>query len=255
MRVFRLLKQSERDALQQHAGKAVERWAAEWGIEPADLGCRVQADHQPFPTADITLAVRQGEQALAFLCANTTVAGRLASRVFAAPVTAPSQTGHAVLRLLLERLLGSWLLALVQDGSPGSLSVAAVDALPLEGRACDTVNVALLLGESEIGVVALPVASLQRLGLLRPAQRRPSGGLTARAAAVMPAKARIIVQVAEAGLTIAELRAMAVGDVIVLDRPLAKPLPVTVGAQPVAHAYPGRCGENLAIELCSNPKP
>lgn len=255
MRAFRLLKQSELEALQARADKVLEAWAQRWLDTSADgLRCRVAAgDGRTLSARDLALAVSQEGALRGVVVIDGAVASRVVAQAFAAR-PAPMDATHPLLRALLERFLGEWLRLLVSDQRAEDLGLAIIDSLPVECRERGTARVDLLVGQDVAAQGYLPTTTLQQLGLLRSAQTRPAGGLSRRAVAVMPATAQLTVHVADASLTIAELRAMAVGDVIVLDQKLARPLQVRLGTLPAGHAYPGRRAEKLAIELCSIPK-
>jgi len=61
----------------------------------------------------------------------------------------------------------------------------------------------------------------------------------------------VSVQVGSTDITIAELLEIEPGDVIKLDQPVERPLPVLVEGEPVHLGYPGRRGKRMAVCICT----
>ncbi|MEI9997609.1 MAG: FliM/FliN family flagellar motor C-terminal domain-containing protein [Rhizomicrobium sp.] len=222
------------DAVAAVLAEPLGRWSARWFARDR----AVVADVRSAPAATAPSRVVRGDRAEAALSGRgkrqlleTALGAELAGQRL-------GDGDHAVLDAFAVRIVED-LVAILDEAFPA----AAADDTRL--------RLSLALAQSDVIEVGLPrevlVPSLKaRLGAVRATGDAPAGRREALAST------RVAVEgfLGHAGLSLGELEALGVGDVVVLDRPVSVPVELRLpGGRKLAQGMLGRNNGRVAIQL------
>ncbi len=252
-RPYRLLGDSAVGAVRGALAQAVSAWAADWGVASARVGVGVERAWDSAAARSLgwnRSAQTAGRQA--WLAAGSDLEGGLQQALFPAdpgfgpggdaPAGLAAAGAREALGGLLDALVGAALST--RHGVPrGAAAVpaalwrrgsgAVVAQVAVGGRHCH-----VLLDGAAVQAFVPPAAPLPAL---------PAVDVAAGVADV-PVSLRLDAGTARVGL--GALLSLAPGDVIRLDRQADAPLALgTLAGDPLFHAYLGRCGNGVAVEL------
>lgn len=250
---FRLLGDGAVRAVRAACAQAVSGWAADWGLAAARVDVGVQRAWDGAAARSLAWhrsAETHGRHA--WLAAGSDFGNALQQALFPADpgygpgVHAPADLAAAGTREALDGLLDALAGVALSVGHavpPGAAAVPAavwrrgsgalVVQVTIGGRHCH-----VLLDGAAVQALVPPAAPLPAL---------PAVDVAAGVADV-PVSLRLDAGTARVGL--GALLSLAPGDVIRLDRQADAPLALnTTAGDPLFHAYLGRCGDGVAVEL------
>lgn len=244
MKPFRLLKASELRQLESRAEQAGAKWSVRWALRadtPLTWSAVDAGESKAVSGRRHAFDCGEGLQAAVDLPAG-------ADGILAGMALGQSGQGsdHQVARELALLCMADYLAELtgLGEGRPSTGGVAA----PVRGSG--TALLSCRMGERSLGALLLPLALLQRMGVVAATSSlAPTATLGPRAAAVMPARLQLSATLNDTSLTIKDLREIAVGDVLMLNHSLDAPLTLRLGGKPAGSAYPGVRSGRLSVEL------
>lgn len=255
IRRFRPLREREIAAVETRLQGALAAWTPQWLRDPrVRLVAVVPAPRTLDETAGRWLAI---ETRTGFAHAHL---GAAAQRELAEMLVHPeplgsAESGFALVRDLVDAALAALVGSVLAESGPASLQVSerapAADAFaPASGAAkvalvCGDDDIALLFNREQVDAItgSLP-------GPVKRMARRP---LAARSRALGGNRVPLEVVLSETGLTLAELRRLRTGDVVMFDHRIERPVPVRVrDGGVVGPCFLGRRADRKAIRIVRN---
>lgn len=246
MRPFRLFGSRQLAALQLEAGRIVGAWAADWLNDgPAALTVHAAtAPAEPGPWLSMRSDRGAGFVARPAGAIEAAIFGEVAREQ---PSALAAEVGDAALADLLRRCLGA------TDGTPAG-SEAPPPALWRRGAGALCVRRKGRAGTIEL---LLDAELTQRWLARHPAPASPPAALQPLRPAIGSARVRVEASIGEVEIDIATLQSLVVGDVLLLDHRIDRPVQLGVAGQAATRAGHLGCADGRrALQLVAgNPSP
>jgi hypothetical protein len=242
---FNLLGRNEHDCLVQHGVRTLESWRDEWLVGELVVSAEIEQTLPPIRADAWSKCFRVGAHAL-----RLTLHGGWEASLSAALLgvssgdEAEAMEAESLALGTIDRCLRALAASLLPGGSP------LLETPPSEFVEEGAVGIRCKFSSGLVLTFVLSAESIEQLLMSKLPVARALGGLTPRKEAIGNETLALHVVLGEAEISLEELRTLAPGDVVRVDRRIGDPLAVQLdNGRTVAGAHLGIKGDHRAIQL------